>query len=111
MRQMRNRKDQRSSLQECVDRLCRVSCKKLSESPFSSSYHSRDLLSPAGNSATKCYDFPLPDVPPSVEAAGGFFYPNSNGFQYEAAAVYNCIRSGKTSCPMYPPGEMVAVRA
>lgn len=64
----------------------------------------------AANTILERMDFPLPPVPESVEKAGGFNYPNSNGFQFEAEAIHQCIRDGKTSCPVYPSGEMVAVR-
>lgn len=56
-------------------------------------------------------DFPLPDPPASVEATGGFNYPNSVGFHYEALAVHKSIRAGRTSCEQYTPAEMMAVRA
>lgn len=64
----------------------------------------------AGEIVTTRHDFPLPDPPASVEAAGGFNYPNSNGFQYEADAIHKCIREGRTSCDLYTTSEMMAVR-
>lgn len=42
------------------------------------------------------FDYPLPAPPASVEASGGFNYPNSNGFQYEALAV-QVGRSSRTT--------------
>jgi hypothetical protein len=35
----------------------------------------------------RVFDYPLPCPPPSVPASGGFNYPNSNGFQFEAMAL------------------------
>ena len=63
----------------------------------------------AGETVTTRHDFPLPDPPASVEAAGGFNYPNSNGFQYEADAIHKCIRAGRTSSDQYTTNEMMAV--
>ncbi|KAG5188404.1 hypothetical protein JKP88DRAFT_206685 [Tribonema minus] len=67
------------------------------------------------NVETRRYDYPLPPEPPAVRAApapggdgGVFFYPNSAGFQYEAAAVHRCVRAGLGACPQYPPEESVA---
>lgn len=68
------------------------------------------LNSSAGNTATNRHDFPLPDPPASVETSGGFNYPNSNGFQFEAVAIHKCIREGKTLSDQYTPNEMMAVR-
>lgn len=68
------------------------------------------LLFLAGETVTTRHDFPLPDPPASVEAAGGFNYPNSNGFQYEADAIHKCIRAGRTSSDLYTTSEMMAVR-
>lgn len=64
---------------------------------------------PAGNITTTRHDFPLPDPPASVEEAGGFNYPNSTGFQFEAEAVYKCIREGRTTCAQYTGSEMITV--
>jgi len=47
------------------------------------------------------YDFPLPADTDEIIAAGGYIYPNSAGFCYEAAAVARCIASGKTEAPQY----------
>lgn len=65
----------------------------------------------AGETVATRHDFPLPDPPASVAAAGGFNYPNSNGFQYEADAIYKCIREGQISCDLYTTSEMMAVRS
>ncbi|CAM9127419.1 unnamed protein product [Hapterophycus canaliculatus] len=62
-----------------------------------------------GNTTTTRHDFPLPDPPASVEATGGFNYPNSNGFQYEAVAIHQCIRGGHASSDQYSPDEIMAV--
>ena len=51
------------------------------------------------------YNFPLPENTPEIEKAGGFFYPNSQGFCYEAAAVARCIAGGKTEAPQYTLAE------
>jgi dihydrodiol dehydrogenase / D-xylose 1-dehydrogenase (NADP) len=66
------------------------------------------------NTETQRFDYPLPAEPAAVKAAAtpdgeSFYYPNSAGFQYEAAAVHRCIRAGLTSCPQYPPAQSVAV--
>lgn len=66
---------------------------------------------PAGNTTTTLHDFPLPDPPATVEATGGFNYPNSNGFQYEAVAIHQCIRGGQVSSDQYTPNEIMAVRS
>lgn len=54
-------------------------------------------------------DYPLPPHPASVDTSGGFNYPNSNGFQYEAAAVQRCIARGWRECPQYPAEESLVV--
>lgn len=54
-------------------------------------------------------DYTLPPHPASVDAAGGFNYPNSNGFQYEAAAVQRCIAKGLGECPQYTAEESLTV--
>lgn len=56
-----------------------------------------------GQSASELeYDFPLPEDTEDIINAGGYFYPNSAGFCYEAAAVARCIAAGKTEAPQYP---------
>eukprot|EP00752_Nemacystus_decipiens_P003343 g3092.t1 len=62
-----------------------------------------------GNTSTMRQDFPLPDPPASVGASGGFNYPNSNGFQFEALAIHKCIREGRMWSDKYTPKEMMAV--
>jgi dihydrodiol dehydrogenase / D-xylose 1-dehydrogenase (NADP) len=57
------------------------------------------------------YDYPLPVDTEAIKAAGGFFYPNSAGFCYEAAAVARCIVAGKREVPQYTLSEtMVAMK-
>jgi dihydrodiol dehydrogenase / D-xylose 1-dehydrogenase (NADP) len=51
------------------------------------------------------YHYPLPDDTPEIKKAGGFVYPNSAGFCYEAAAVARCIAAGKTEAPQYTLAE------
>ena len=53
--------------------------------------------------AAQCmeFEFPLPADTPEIEAAGGYCYPNSAGFAYEAAAVARCIAAGKIEAPQY----------
>ena len=36
---------------------------------------------------------------------GGYFYPNSAGLSYEAAAVTRCIAAGKIEAPQYKWSE------
>lgn len=47
------------------------------------------------------YNFSLPEDTEEITKAGGYFYPNSAGFCYEAAAVARCIAAGKTEAPQY----------
>lgn len=55
-----------------------------------------------GNAATVIeYSFPLPADTDEITKTGGYFYPNSAGFCYEAAAVARCIAAGKTECPQH----------
>jgi len=54
-----------------------------------------------GNVEVTEYEYPLPDDTDDIVAAGGYFYPNSAGFCYEAAAVARCIAKGKTCCPQF----------
>jgi len=46
-------------------------------------------------------DYPLPPETEEQIRTGGFFYPNSAGFAYEAAAVARCIAKGLTEAPQY----------
>jgi len=58
----------------------------------------------AGRGETSCkmvYEYPLPPDNDRIVEAGGYFYPNSAGLAYEAAAVARCITSGKTEAPQY----------
>lgn len=47
------------------------------------------------------FEYPLPEDTEEIKAAGGFEYPNSAGFIYEAAAVARCIAAGKRETPQY----------
>eukprot|EP00751_Fragilariopsis_kerguelensis_P020000 CAMPEP_0170890290 /NCGR_PEP_ID=MMETSP0734-20130129/40000_1 /TAXON_ID=186038 /ORGANISM="Fragilariopsis kerguelensis, Strain L26-C5" /LENGTH=397 /DNA_ID=CAMNT_0011279091 /DNA_START=515 /DNA_END=1709 /DNA_ORIENTATION=- len=42
------------------------------------------------------FEYPLPEDTKDIISSGGYFYPNSAGFIYEAAAVARCIAAGKT---------------
>jgi dihydrodiol dehydrogenase / D-xylose 1-dehydrogenase (NADP) len=54
-----------------------------------------------GNVTTTVYDYPLPADTDDITTAGGYFYPNSAGFCYEAAAVARCIAAGKKEVAQY----------
>lgn len=47
------------------------------------------------------FQYPLPDDTEEIIGSGGYFYPNSAGFCYEAAAVARCIASGKREVPQF----------
>merc|ERR1712146_130021 len=51
------------------------------------------------------FDYPLEKDKEDVIQAGGFNYPNSQGFRYEAEAVTRCILQGKKECPQFLPSE------
>lgn len=51
------------------------------------------------------YEYPVPADTEEITAAGGYFYPNSSGLAYEAAAVARCIAAGKTEAPQYTLNE------
>ena len=55
--------------------------------------------------AVEVYDYPLPENTEEITKAGGFFYPNSAGFCYEAAAVARCIAAGKKEVPQFTHAE------
>lgn len=50
---------------------------------------------------TREYHYPVPTDTDDIVKAGGFYYPNSAGFSYEAAAVARCIAAGKTEAPQH----------
>jgi len=52
-----------------------------------------------GNVCTEVYEYALPEDTDAIKQAGGYFYPNSAGLAYEAAAVARCIAAGKTEAP------------
>lgn len=62
-----------------------------------------------GNVETQIHEYPLRPEPQEVTMSGGFYYPNSQGFKYEAEAVHRAIRSGLRECPDYTHAEMEAV--
>jgi len=47
------------------------------------------------------FEYPLPKDTKEIVDSGGYFYPNSAGFCYEAAAVARCIASGKREAPQF----------
>ena len=51
------------------------------------------------------YEYPIPEDTKEITEAGGWFYPNSSGLAYEAAAVARCIAAGKTEAPQYTLNE------
>lgn len=51
------------------------------------------------------YHYPLPENTDEIDKSGGFVYPNSAGFCYEAAAVARCIAAGKLEAPQYTLAE------
>jgi dihydrodiol dehydrogenase / D-xylose 1-dehydrogenase (NADP) len=53
----------------------------------------------------RLYEYPVPVDTEEITNAGGYFYPNSAGFAYEAAAVARCIGAGKTEAPQFPLSE------
>lgn len=55
-----------------------------------------------GQSAKKMvFEYPLPEDTEEIVSSGGYFYPNSAGFCYEAAAVARCIAAGKREAPQF----------
>ena len=64
-----------------------------------------------GNAKVQDFEFPFPEPKrPFAPIPGGgeddvFFYPNSHGFAYEAAAVTRCLNAGLTECPQYTLDE------
>jgi dihydrodiol dehydrogenase / D-xylose 1-dehydrogenase (NADP) len=79
----------------------------------------------AAAEAPAVFHYPLPNDTPFITGAGGFNYPHSAGFCYEAAAVARCIHDLETSrhnhqetdpaitnqggAPQYPLGETLVV--
>ncbi|KAJ8907251.1 hypothetical protein NDN08_003732 [Rhodosorus marinus] len=63
-----------------------------------------------GNVETHTVQFDLPRNPPTLEETGGFNFPNSIGFQYEAAAAMRCIHAGRRETPQYTTSEMLGVQ-
>jgi hypothetical protein len=54
---------------------------------------------------TDVYEYPLPEDTEEIKKAGGYFYPNSGGFIYEAAAAARCIAAGKKEVPQFTHEE------
>ena len=53
------------------------------------------------------YNYPLPEDTDDIQKTGGYFYPNSAGFVYEAAAVARCIAAGKLEAPQFTLSETI----
>jgi len=53
------------------------------------------------------FDYPLPKDTEQIIGSGGYIYPNSAGFCYEAAAVARCIASGKREAPQFTLEETI----
>ncbi|CAM9745065.1 unnamed protein product, partial [Heterosigma akashiwo] len=62
-----------------------------------------------GQTITETFEFPLPQETPEIIKSGGFNYPNSIGFSYEAQAVVDCINAGRLECLDYPHKDMLQV--
>jgi dihydrodiol dehydrogenase / D-xylose 1-dehydrogenase (NADP) len=63
------------------------------------------------SASEKVYEYPIPEDTDAIKKAGGYFYPNSAGFAYEAAAVARCIAAGKMEAPQYTLAEtLVAMK-
>ncbi len=54
-----------------------------------------------GNGGVEVYEYDLPEDTEEIIKAGKYYYPNSAGLAYEAAAVARCIAAGKTEAPQY----------
>ena len=61
-----------------------------------------------GKVLKETFVYPLPDQPDEITEAGGFYYPNSIGFAYEAAAVSRCIQQGLKEAPQITHTETIA---
>lgn len=61
-----------------------------------------------GGTEVTLFEYPLPADTEEITNAGGYFYPNSAGFAYEAAAVARCIAAGKTEAPQFTLNETLA---
>ena len=60
-----------------------------------------------GVAGTTTYEYPLPEDTEEIKKAGGYEYPNSAGFCYEAAAVARCIAAGKREVPQFTLQETI----
>jgi hypothetical protein len=63
-----------------------------------------------GEVSKETLTFPLPITPDDVKDSGGYYYPNSAGLAYEAAAVQRCVGGGGgNETPQYTREEMLKV--
>lgn len=61
-----------------------------------------------GGTEATLFEYPVPADTEEITNAGSYFYPNSAGFAYEAAAVARCIAAGKTEAPQFTLDETLA---
>jgi dihydrodiol dehydrogenase / D-xylose 1-dehydrogenase (NADP) len=61
-----------------------------------------------GGTEATLFEYPVPTDTEEITNAGSYFYPNSAGFAYEAAAVARCIAAGKTEAPQFTLDETLA---
>ncbi|GMH86902.1 hypothetical protein TrST_g4836 [Triparma strigata] len=62
-----------------------------------------------GNSSSVTWDFPLPEITEDIISSGGYYYPNSAGLAYEAAAIARCVDAGKLETPQFTKEETLKV--
>jgi len=66
----------------------------------------------AADATEETFAFPPPKRPFAKTPGGDFFYyPNSQGFAYEAAAVTRCLYAGLAECPQFTLDESLRVLA
>ena len=66
----------------------------------------------AADATEETFAFPPPKRPFAKTPGGDFFYyPNSHGFAYEAAAVTRCLYAGLAECPQFTLDESLRVLA
>ena len=51
------------------------------------------------------YEYQIPEETETIRTSGGFLYPNSSGFAYEAAVVARFISKGLKEAPQYTLDE------
>lgn len=71
-------------------------------------YYPKDDGHRGGATEVTFFEYPVPADTKEITEAGGFIYPNSAGFAYEAAAVARCIAAGKTEAPQFTLAETLA---